>query len=247
MPEVKDLVRQARFIFKGTIQKLNAATMSVVPVTDSTAIVKVEQVFQAPETLGDYTDQDITVQLGDPKGAKEGQQAVFFANSWLYGESIAVVEVGRVAPEDLTQLRQQIADANRSIADEELQSRVAGAELVVVGKVLKTNPAPEELRRGPITEHDPDWWEAIIEVESVEKGELPEGPVIVLFPNSTDEMWIDSPKFEVGQEGLWILQKDQQEKAWPIMRIPGRTALHPLDFQRKDQRERITALIQGYQ
>lgn len=241
MPEVKDLVRQARFIFKGTIQKLNAATMSVVPVTDSTAIVKVEQVFQAPETLGDYTDQDITVQLGDPKGAKEGQQAVFFANSWLYGESIAVVEVGRVAPEDLTRLRQQIADTKQSIADEELQSRIAGAELVVVGKVLKTNPAPEELRGGPITEHDPDWWEAITEVESVEKGELRQSPLVFLFSTSIDVKWYQAPKFHADQEGIWILRTGQVEQLGAEVYV----VIDPLDFHPRDQLDRIRRLIEG--
>ncbi len=242
MPEVNDLVRRSRFIFKGTIQKLNAATMSVVPVTDSTAIVKVEQVFQAPETLGDYTDQDITVQLGDPKGAKEGQQAVFFANSWLYGESIAVVEVGRVAPEDLTQLRQQIADAKQSIADEELQGRIASADVVVVGQVSSIRPVePGEHLRARMSEHEPQWGEAVVSVEAVEKGELKQDPLMFLFSTSIDVQWHKAPKFHADQEGIWILHTGQVEELGAEVYV----VTDPLDFHPREQLDRIKGLIEG--
>jgi len=218
--------------------------MSAILDTTSTVVARVDEVLQAPETLDDYTGRDITILLSKSRGVKVGQQAVFFTNSWLYGESIAVVEVGRVAAgKDLTALRKQIADADQRIADQALQTRIDRAELIVVGKVAETRSVEKEGQRGPITEHDPDWWEAVIEIESVEKRQFPEKSIIVLFPRSTDEMWIDSPKFYVNQEGNWILHRDQNEKGLLVLRVPGYTALDPLDFQPKDQLERIRMLI----
>lgn len=241
---IDDLVRQSKYIIRGTIQKLNAATMSAISDTTNTVVARVDEVLQAPKTLDDYTGRDITIQLSTSRGVKVGQQAVFFTNSWLYGESIAVLEVGRVAArKDLTGLRKQIADADQRIADQALQTRIDLAELIIVGKVFEARPVQKEGQRGPITEHDPDWWEAEIEIESVEKGQFPETRIIELFPHSTDEMWIDSPKFHVNQEGIWILQRDQKVKGLPVLRIPGYTALDPLDFQPKDQLEYIRMLI----
>jgi hypothetical protein len=56
-------------------------------------------------------------------------------------------------------------------------------------------------------------------------------------------MWIDSPKFEAGQSGIWILQRKQKERGWPLMREPGLTALDPLDFQPQSQLDRVRELL----
>jgi hypothetical protein len=243
---VDDLVRQSRFIFYGTVRELNAATIPAVAAAGRTVIVKIDEVLRAPATLGDFTGQEITVRLSQPGPVRVGQRVVFFTNAWLYGQSIAVLEVGRILPRgDTSGLRRQISDAAQRIADQDLRDRITRAELVVAGKVSATRPAPEPARRRPITEHDPDWWEATIEVSSVLKGRAPQPSVTVLFPNSTDVMWMDAPKFRVAQEGVWILQRDQKEKGWPVMRIPGYTALDPLDFQPIEQLERIRRLIVG--
>jgi hypothetical protein len=239
------LVSNSRFIFRGTIARLRAGTMPAVPISDNTAIVRVDEVLQAPSMFADQNGRDITVQLADgSRRNREGQQAVFFTNGWLYGDSIAVVEVGRLPPKQGgARLRQQIADANRHIAEQALMDRIDPTALIVAGRVVESRPAPEQERRGPITEHDPDWWEAIIQVESVEKGSYPETFLPILFPNSTDEMWIDAPKFRQGDEGVWLLRQDQQEKGWPTTRRSGYTALNPRDFQPTHRLEQLRALI----
>lgn len=243
--KIPGLVQESRFIFNGTVQRLRAATMPAVPVTEGTAIVRVNQVFESPSVFSHLAGSDITVQLTQPARVRVGQQAIFFANGWLYGNSLAVVEVGRIsARTDHEGLRKQITEANQKAADQNLQRRINVAQFVIVGKVSETRPLQEKARQGPVTEHDPDWWEAVIEVQSAEKGKLREKRVTVIFPNSTDEMWIDSPKFRPGQEGIWILQRDQKEKGWPVLRAPGLTALHPLDFHAVNQLDRIRALTQ---
>src|SRR5438067_6103135 len=141
-----DLVRESRLIFRGTVERLNAATMPAVPVTESTAVVKVDEVLQAPAALGDLTGQEITVQLAGPQPTRTRQQAVFFTNPWLYGDSLAVQEVGRQevgrreAGADLARLREQVAEVTGRLPDEALQRRLSEADLVVAGTVLNNRP-----------------------------------------------------------------------------------------------------------
>jgi len=64
----------------------------------------------------------------------------------------------------------------------------------------------------PITEHDPQWREAEIEVDEVEKGPR-KRRVVVRFPGSDDVRWYRAPKFQPGQEGVFILQKATEQPA----------------------------------
>ena len=245
---IENLVRQSQFIFRGTIRELNAATMPDVPITEGTAIVNVSAVFTAPPQLGDYSGRDITIQLRPARDAKAGLEAAFFTSSWMYGDSLAVLEVGHIrGGQDNDELRRLIADVELGLSDRKLEDRIAQAELVILGRVVNTAPQMEYRQTMPITEHDPDWWEATILVESLEQGKPGRESITVLYPNSMDEMWIDSPKFPEGQYGIWILQRDQQEKGWSNMRLAGYTALDPLDFQPASQVDRIRALVKRSQ
>ena len=67
-----------------------------VPVTESTAVVTVDEVVQAPPMLANRAGRDITILLSDPAQVQEGQQATFFTIGWIIGEDIAVQEVGHV-------------------------------------------------------------------------------------------------------------------------------------------------------
>jgi len=58
-------------------------------------------------------------------------------------------------------------------------------------------------------------------------------------------MWIDSPKFKPGDTGVWILQRNQQEKGFPKMRVAGLTALDPLDFQPSAALPHLRELVAG--
>jgi hypothetical protein len=240
---VVELIGKSRFCFKGKIKKLNSSTMSEVPVTANTVILTVEEVFQSPNVLGDLTGKEIRVELKKSEGVRTGQRLIFFANSWLYGKGVAVIEVGRMPVKDAAKLSKNINDAKQIIRDKDLQDRISRAELIVVGKVSKTKPAAK-VPSAITTFHDPIWWEATIEIESIEKGQLEQKRnITTVFPASTDEAWIDSPKFREGQKGVWILQKDQQEKGMEALRLSGNTALHPLNFQPMDQLGRIKLLI----
>jgi hypothetical protein len=120
-----------------------------------------------------------------------------------------------------------------------------------------TAAATEAPRRKPITEHDPQWREAEIEVDAVEKGGTGKKKVVVRFPGSDDVRWYKAPKFQPGQEGVFILQKAAGETAARPSTRRGRavaaaaetaagadtfTALDPDDFQPSERAPEIRAL-----
>jgi hypothetical protein len=241
---IEGWLEQSQWVIQGTVEKTGAATLKSVPISDRTSVVRIDQILHGPKQFADHVGRQITLYSDRPPALKTGQKAVFFARSWLYGETLAVAEVGRLDG-DPGKMREEIAAADQRIADRLLGERIARAEAVIVGKVIETKPAPQAQRRKFETEHDPDWWQANIEVQAAEKGTVRDKTMVILFAHSMDEMWIDSPKFHPGQEGIWILQRDQQEKGWPVLRAPGLTALDPLDFHSKEQLHRIRRLIRS--
>jgi hypothetical protein len=246
MPDkmIAEYARKSQFVAAGVLGSIGATTMPIEPAVSNAGIFKVEEVLHGPKELRGFNGREITVLFNDPASVRAGESSVLFATSWQYGQSLAVLEVGRMDDKERVTMRKEIDAAYEALADERLAQRIALAQLVIVGKVTKTNPTPEDIRkRMPISEHAPDWWEAVIARKSVEKGRHEGATITILFPNSVDVAWSQSPKFKPGQEGVWILQRDQQERGWPIMRVPGFTALDALDFQPPSQIAHIRSLI----
>lgn len=234
---IDSLVRGSPFIFAGTVERTAAATFAGVPVDDATAVVRVERVFRAPEVLGDLSDRSITVQLLQAD-LKEGTHAFFFASGWLYGDSIAVTEVGRSGATDPEELENQVENAELRNDERELLGRIADASLVVVGRVGRI--VPQKRRRAVESEHDPKWFVANLEIESVEKGRHAKTtPAPLAFPTSDDIQWYWRPRPQPGQEGIWILHRE------PVPGLPpgAFTALDPRDFQPLGQLEYVRRLI----
>src|SRR2546429_7046055 len=112
--------------------------------------------------------------------------------------------------------------------------------MVVAGRVEQVRPA--DLGAAPtrpqrITEHDPDWQEAIIQVDDGIKGAQAGERVVVRFPGSRDVAWVGTPRFAPGQEGTFLLHKDSVTGS-PLAMVAGRsvqayTALHQLDVLSK--------------
>jgi hypothetical protein len=179
---------------------------------------------------------------------------LFFTDGWIFGESLAVrvlswepvLAAAAGAAED-TRVAAQV-DAS---ADRELQTALESADLVVVGRVKRVQAptalalaAPERKR---VTEHDPEWREAIIDVESALKGAADMREVVVRFPASVDVMWAASPKFTEGQEGTFLLQQDRLTGA-PAATLEGRavtayTAISPKHALSSGDAARIKRLL----
>ena len=231
----EELTRTAQFIFRGTIQKVDASNLEIVQADSDTAVVRVDEVLKATPSLGDFTGREITVKLAQPGDATLGEQAVFFTKGWLYGTTLAVIEVGRLHG-DAALLRGQVAAAVHQAADEGLRGRLAGAALVVAGRVVETRPAAVV---GEGAEHDPQWWEAVVQVDTVLKGKPAGQRVTFFFPASQDVVWAEAPKPAVGSDGIWLLYRDQL----PELGLPGYTALKPWNLLPRGQAERVRRLL----
>lgn len=241
---------QANFVFKGTVRKLKATTVPHLPATNSTVVVKVEQALRAPEMLEAYAGSEITVQLSEGERVRAGEQAVFYTRSLMVGESLVVQSFGH-APVADGAVASAVADAAE--IDRDLRAQVAGAEMVVTGKVTGVRtvkpPAKSAQSFSTISEHNPIWQEAVIEVADVEKGAGRPKQVVVRFPASTDVQWHEAPKFEPGQEGVFLLSREAVEPkaaaAAARKSAEAYTALAPAAFQPLHKVEAIRTMIRA--
>jgi len=238
-PSLTEISRQATFIFAGTVQKVNATTMSTVPASESTAVVRVNEILRNAGVVSDIQGKDITVQLSRAGTVKAGERDVFFTNVAVYGSSLVVREIHHVNSES-TAARGQLSEALQQLPDEDLKARLVQADLVLTGRVRSTRPVVASGQHPRTSEHDPEWWQALVEVQSVEKGQSNDRVVVVYFPRSDDIRWFASPKLKEGQQGIFLLRQTQDEQ----LKINGFTALHPLDFQPVSQQQRIRTLTQ---
>ena len=90
-----------------------------------------------------------------------------------------------------------------------------------------------------ITEHDPDWQEADIEVTTVLRGSAPAGRVTILFPATDDPMWFGAPKFAKDMDGIWLLRPFTLGGR----RLPHLTAPERGDFRSRAEEARIRRLL----
>lgn len=241
-PKVEDLVRQAPFVFVGAVVKLQASTVASYSVKAGTAIVKVSRMLRTPEVVGDLSGREITVQLSDPKGAKAGDEAIFYARGIVYAESIVVEEIfphQKVAPSTKAKSVQQVTEAANKLPDLHVQAHAAEVDLVIVGKVIaiKLVDAPQ----GPITHHDPGWQEATVAVESVEVGRFDQKTIAFLFPSTTDVKWHKAPKFSVGMEGMFLLHRREVAE----LKREAHVVLDPMDFHPLHRVQAIRKLLRA--
>jgi hypothetical protein len=256
-----ELAQQARFIFEGTVEHLQATTMANLPATGRTVVVRVDKVVQAPPSLNGAAGQSITVQLASRERVKEGQHWLFFTNGWLFGETVAVQSIGH---RRITDVPASLAGVAAAPADEttsrDLQARLSDAHTVVTGRVTSVRVPPEPA--GPpvaaagaqeptrrYSEHDPVWRDAVVQVESVEKGGQVPSNVVIRFASSDDVRWHQVPKLEPGQEGVFLLQQPAGGAAAGPMAVaaaggePVFTISHALDVRPSDQLAHIKQLI----
>jgi hypothetical protein len=248
--DVEGFIRQSTVIFKGRVEKERASNLKLLPASDQTVVVRVEDVLYAAKTLTDLKDQQVTVEMKEPNSLKAGDRATFFTTGWMYGENVALREVAHASAEmNSESLMKQIGDVQNRESDEKLQRRIRQAKLVIAGQVLKTQRFNGEGNVKSNSEHDPDWWTAEIGVESYLKGQTvtARGPVTVLFANSRDVMWLRSPKLKEGQHGIWIVTEYKPGGLFPRAGRPLLAVLSPLDAHLPNELEHIGRLVRSTQ
>lgn len=246
-PEGIRLAGNSTFIFRGQVVKLGASNVGLLAADARTVEIRVLKVLHATKAVSVDKGDTLTLMLLRVNSVRAGEQAIFYANGWLYGEHLAVREVGHL-PSELTdaQIEEEIAAAQRQREDRRLSERLGQAAVVVVGKVLKTEAFTRAQERSPKTEHDPVWWLAQIAVESVLKGEARKRTLLVAYPTGADVMWAESPRFNPGQQGIFILALPKSlEQTFSGAGAAVYTAIGPLDFQSAKARSRIEDLVKA--
>ena len=138
---------ESHFTFLGTIRLLGTSTLDL-EATDSLAVIRVEDVYQAPPQLPELRGSLVTVQLKDPGSAKVGDARVYFTRLLRVGESIGVVEMGSLEGKEAKDVK---ALRERILRDQEQRMRAArrkwldGVDRVIRAKVTRVRePGPEE-------------------------------------------------------------------------------------------------------
>jgi hypothetical protein len=259
--ELQKWVDDSTLIFKGTIVALDSNVDSIGS-KDNPVTVRVEEVKfstqRAEENFGSLEGKELTA-IWDPKSRgtmqrRKGFSAVFFVNPLLYEKNIAVSTVAVANNETVKNLPKRLQFAIEQKKREPINTALKSADLIVSGVVQETKALPpeklaelEKLANGRdlYSEHSPKWTEAVINVRSVLKGDQSEKKLLVVFPNTDDRMWAESPKFKAGQRGTWLLHstgqlaEDRAKILLTAEQIHGQpirayTALRPEDFQPND-------------
>ena len=265
--KLKDDEAHAAFVFTGKVIKSKAAIIESVD-TKNTLIVEILHIIKAPAMFSSLTGQQVTVRFKKLPALKAGAVITVFANGWIFGESIAVDAVSYSEETDKVKMAASLNSAITDIADADLKERIDSAELAVVGKVTKIEKAPvpaaplmltatkatgrTKVLTTNISEHDPNWHQATIKVDETVKGQKDNKSVKVLFPKTDDVRWYKVAKFEVGQQGVWLLQKGKSQAAKGIppkllAAIPVQkdvfTALHDKDYLPLNELGKVKSLI----
>lgn len=235
MPDaaVVKLLKQSSLSFVGTVEHLGASTMTDVPIDNRTAVVRVDQVLRAPDAFTSLAGTPITVQLAaKPALPKEGEQYAFFTNGLAFGASIAVTEVGRLSAAEVAPHLARAAavgggafeDLQAEVEADQFREHAKDAAAVVLGRVTGLAKAGT----ASLSEHDPDWWIATVAAYEIVRGRgLKPGDIDVLYANSLDVQWHNSPKPKAGQEGMFLLHATGK----PVSSLAKYQILHPEDLQ----------------
>jgi hypothetical protein len=182
---------------------------------------------------------------------KVGDEAVFFTNAWLFGnEGVAVRSLGHHVPGPQTvALRSAESDPVANLEDRDTQKQYDNADMCVSGTITNVRILRDPKAAPSTREHDPDWQEAVVDVDQVHKGDSSKKQILVRFPASHDRMWHKAPKLQVGQRGYFLLHAGKPAKPADVRGASVGaspdfyTVLHPEDFEPGDHPGQIQKLL----
>jgi hypothetical protein len=238
-------------IFVGTVDAPNAVSLRSLKSSQNTSVVSVERVFRKPDAIALAAGNRVTVVTdGSSKPLTKGVRALFVTEGWIYGENLAVRILSWESANGSAHDEARAAAKVQELIEGDLRSSLNSADIVIVGRVKRIEePNATELlrKRQRISEHQPYWQEAIIEVQETLKGAPAMATVVVRFPLSMDVMWAGFPKFRVGQEGTFLLQQERISGVTTAT-LEGKTvtaymATNPKDVRDKAHSETIKKLL----
>jgi hypothetical protein len=211
------LAQQSSIVFAGTVSQLGATSFADVPKSAQTIVVHVDAVLKKPSAVALKKGDNVTVEVKDSSAFQEGAHATFYTDGWIFGSGVAVKELGHeIGPgggeTGKASGAMEKTHGQEPISDQELIERLNSADFVIIGRVTDVHPwtVPKSTTPYRVTEHDPDWHEAVVEVQSVLKGGKVKGnKIVVRFPQRNDVAWVRSPKFQKNQQGIFCLNRDE--------------------------------------
>jgi hypothetical protein len=230
------LVDRATFIFKGTVLSVGQSSVGILIGRPGLVVARFDEAFRVNPMLGDLTGHKITVGTAPGSELRKGEQLIFFANSWVHAEAIAVSAIAQVAADE--RIEAEIAAALKELPALYLARRVASAPAIVQGIVERVSKATVDQ---PVSEHMASWMRAEIVVRTVLKGAASEVTGVtasadarssagleLFFPADTDDRWQSWPKLTKGQRGTFLLHHPPfgplPDSAWTL---PDRDDVQP--------------------
>ena len=261
----------AAFVFRGTVKRTGSPNLKAVTDTDRTAVVTVNEIVRSPSALAGFAGHDVTVRLADDEQVTKGETVLFYVTGFVFGERLAVQSLGHDAIAGAGAARAVAAsrtaegDPTRAFRQNKAGEHAAQAPVVVTGKVVAIGLSDSEpatraaiaasASQQRVSEHDPFWREAVVEVHTVHKGAMPTQQFVLRFPGSSDVRWHKSPKFQAGQEGVFSLHPDQVTRSARLGMAAENlaasamtyTALSSADFQPADHEAEVVAAVSAAQ
>ncbi|MCW3098913.1 MAG: hypothetical protein JWL77_4531 [Chthonomonadaceae bacterium] len=221
------LVEEAGFIFRGRVVRHGTTDANLMTAAAGKIVtVEIEEIFLSADGLSGLVGKEAIVVTENAAEIQEGATRVFFTNIVSLANHLVVREVGHIEASHATVRATE--NSVRTAAERPLLQRVAGASLIITGRVISRRPVdPNAIRK---SEHDPDWWIARVEVLSVVKGGKAGSAVDVLFANSRDIAWYKSPKLEEEARGILLLRRVNEDEVPQEVARRSYQAIEPLDF-----------------
>jgi hypothetical protein len=84
------LADSASFIFSGSVTATNRSSVRILAGRQGLALARSARAFCIDPTMGDLVGKEITLRVLPGAEVAVGESAIFFANSWVHAEGIAV-------------------------------------------------------------------------------------------------------------------------------------------------------------
>lgn len=231
-----ELVRSAGLVFSGEVVDVGTSRVRGVQASPRTAVVRADRGLRVDPALGDVHGRLITIETaGAP--LQRGDEAVFFTQSLVHADEVAVREIERMAID----LADDVEAAVAQLPVLHLAERLADAVVVVQATVTHVRRVPHR----PPERRAPRWTEATLDVARRVKGRRI--AFRFFFPASTSHRWYEVPKPTRGDRAIFLLHRpDAKEAEW--LDLDGRdadvlTAPDPADVQPTDALARVRALL----
>ena len=204
------------------------------------ARVKVDSVVLKPSAIVLAKDSIVNLTLMADESHTTGQTIHAAARILSLGEEITLIQLPTITAQ---------GSAANVLAELPSAEGLMKSDLIVTGKVLAVRKplVSNSTSKRVLSEHDPKWMNAVISVQTTVKGTT-SPQLVVRFPSSLDVAFREMPKFTVGQQGAFVLNKDSVSGLTPLPRINGQTisaftALSKHSFVPKERVKNLKAAL----